>query len=82
MAEVSLFGSGGGDLAGVAIEISVVWEVFRKVVNISSIAGLLGNFGQISYLSAKVFLIALTRTLAKDWGRFKLNVNCVAFGYI
>jgi len=57
-------------------------EVFRKVINISSIAGLYGNFGQISYLSAKVFLIALTRTLAKDWGRFKLNVNCVAFGYI
>ena len=57
-------------------------EVFRKVVNISSIAGLYGNFGQASYSSAKASLIGLTRTLAKEWGRYKVNVNCVAFGYI
>lgn len=57
-------------------------EVFRKVVNISSIAGLYGNFGQASYSSAKASLIGLTRTLAKEWGRHKVNVNCVAFGYI
>src|SRR3546814_12985344 len=57
-------------------------EVFRKIVNISSIAGLYGNFGQASYSSAKASLIGLTRTLAKEWGRFKVNVNCVAFGYI
>src|SRR3546814_6799898 len=50
-------------------------EVFRKVVNISSIAGLYGNFGQASYSSAKASLIGLTRTLAKEWGRFKVNVN-------
>src|SRR3546814_10212646 len=35
-----------------------------------------------SYSSAKAALIGLTRTLAKEWGRFKVNVNCVAFGYI
>ena len=57
-------------------------EVFRKVVNISSIAGLYGNFGQVSYSAAKASLIGLTRTLAKEWGRFKVNVNCVAFGYV
>ncbi|HTU09578.1 MAG TPA: SDR family oxidoreductase [Allosphingosinicella sp.] len=57
-------------------------EVFRKVVNISSIAGLYGNFGQASYASAKASLTGLTRTLAKEWGRHKVNVNCVAFGYI
>lgn len=57
-------------------------EVFRKVVNISSIAGLYGNFGQTGYSSAKASLTGLTRTLAKEWGRFKVNVNCVAFGYI
>ncbi len=57
-------------------------EVFRKVVNVSSIAGLYGNAGQASYSSAKASLIGLTRTLCKEWGRYKVNVNCVAFGLI
>ena len=57
-------------------------EVFRKVVNVSSIAGLGGNVGQVGYASAKASLIGLTRTMAKEWGRFKVNVNCVAFGLI
>ncbi|SEC77562.1 3-oxoacyl-[acyl-carrier protein] reductase [Rhizobiales bacterium GAS188] len=57
-------------------------EVFRKVVNIASIAGLYGNAGQASYSSAKASLIGLTRTLCKEWGRYKVNVNCVAFGLI
>lgn len=57
-------------------------EVFRKVVNISSVAGLYGNFGQVAYGSAKAALIGMTRTLAKEWGRHKVNVNCVAFGYV
>ncbi len=57
-------------------------EVFRKVVNISSISGLYGNAGQASYSSAKAALVGLTRTLCKEWGRYKVNVNCVAFGLI
>lgn len=57
-------------------------EVFRKVVNVSSVAGLGGNVGQVGYSSAKASLIGLTRTMAKEWGRFKVNVNCVAFGLI
>jgi 3-oxoacyl-[acyl-carrier protein] reductase len=57
-------------------------EVFRKVVNISSIAGLYGNAGQVSYSAAKASLIGLTRTLCKEWGRYRVNVNCVAFGFI
>lgn len=57
-------------------------EVFRKVVNVSSIAGLYGNAGQAAYSSAKASLVGLTRTLAKEWGRYKVNVNCVAFGLI
>jgi 3-oxoacyl-[acyl-carrier protein] reductase len=57
-------------------------EVFRKVVNISSISGIYGNVGQSSYASGKAALFGLTRTLAKEWGRYKVNVNCVAFGLI
>ncbi len=57
-------------------------EVFRKFVNISSIAGLFGNAGQASYSSAKASLVGLTRTMCKEWGRYKVNVNCVAFGLI
>ena len=54
----------------------------RKVVNISSIAGLFGNPGQAGYASAKAAVAGLTRTLAKEWGRYNVTVNCVAFGLI
>ena len=57
-------------------------EVFRKIVNISSVAGLGGNPGQVNYATAKAGVVGMTRTLAKEWGRYKVNVNCVAFGFI
>ncbi len=57
-------------------------EVFRKVVNVSSISGTMGNAGQANYASGKSAVVGLTKTLAKEWGRFKINVNAVAFGYI
>lgn len=57
-------------------------EVFRKVVNVSSISGTMGNAGQANYSSAKAGVIGLTKTLAKEWGQFKVNVNAVAFGFI
>lgn len=56
--------------------------VVRKVVNISSQAGTGGNAGQANYASAKAGVIGLTKTLAKEWGRFNVNVNAVAFGLI
>ena len=57
-------------------------EVFRKIVNISSISGTMGNAGQANYSSAKAGVTGLTKTLAKEWGMFKVNVNAVAFGFI
>jgi 3-oxoacyl-[acyl-carrier protein] reductase len=57
-------------------------EVFRKIVNVSSISGTMGNAGQANYSSGKNGVVGLTKTLAKEWGQFKINVNAVAFGYI
>ncbi|WP_174839725.1 SDR family NAD(P)-dependent oxidoreductase [Solimonas terrae] len=57
-------------------------ENFRKVVNISSIAGTGGNAGQINYSAGKAGILGMTKTMAKEWGRFKVNVNAVAFGLI
>jgi 3-oxoacyl-[acyl-carrier protein] reductase len=57
-------------------------EVYRKVVNISSTSALNGNAGQMNYSSAKAGVIGMTRALAREWGRFNVNVNAVAFGLI
>ncbi len=57
-------------------------EVFRKVVNISSTSGTMGNPGQANYSAAKSAVVGLTKTLAKEWGGFKINVNAVAFGFV
>jgi 3-oxoacyl-[acyl-carrier protein] reductase len=57
-------------------------EVFRKIVNVSSISGTMGNPGQANYSSGKSAVVGLTKTLAKEWGQFKINVNAVAFGFI
>ncbi len=57
-------------------------EVFRKIVNVSSISGTMGNAGQANYSSGKSAVVGMTKTLAKEWGQFKINVNAVAFGYI
>jgi 3-oxoacyl-[acyl-carrier protein] reductase len=56
--------------------------VIRKVVNISSMAGTHGNAGQVNYSSAKSALVGMTKTMSKEWGRYKVCVNCVAFGFI
>jgi 3-oxoacyl-[acyl-carrier protein] reductase len=57
-------------------------EVFRKIVNITSISGTMGNAGQVNYSSAKAGVTGLTKTIAKEWGQFKVNVNAVAFGFV
>ena len=57
-------------------------ERFRKIVNITSISGTMGNAGQVNYSAAKAGVVGLTKTLAKEWGGFKINCNAVAFGFI
>jgi 3-oxoacyl-[acyl-carrier protein] reductase len=57
-------------------------RVQRKVVNITSISGTDGSPGQAGYSSGKAAVIGLTRTMAKEWGRYNVNVNAVGFGLI
>ena len=63
-------------------EIASGQRVMRKVVNITSISGTDGNAGQAGYAAGKAGVIGLTKTLAKEWGRYNINVNAVGFGLI
>ena len=57
-------------------------EIYRKVVNISSTSGVFGNAGQINYAAGKAGIVGITKAMAKEWGRYKVTVNAVAFGLI
>lgn len=63
-------------------EVSEGVRVMRKVVNITSISGMDGIAGQAGYGSAKAGIIGLTKVMAKEWGRYNVNVNAVGFGFI
>jgi 3-oxoacyl-[acyl-carrier protein] reductase len=54
----------------------------RKIINVSSVSGTQGNAGQANYSTAKAGVTGLTKTLAKEWGSFNVQVNCVAYGWI
>src|SRR3984893_3684760 len=57
-------------------------RTMRKVVNITSIADTDGSAVHAGYSAGKAGVIGLTRTMAKEWGRYNVNVNCVGFGLI
>ncbi|MBF6619057.1 MAG: SDR family oxidoreductase [Patulibacter sp.] len=57
-------------------------EVFRKVVNVSSTSGVMGNPGQANYAAGKAGIVGVTKTLAREWGALRINVNAVAFGFV
>ena len=56
--------------------------MMRKVVNITSISGIDGIAGQAGYGSGKAGINGLTKVMAKEWGRYNVNVNSVGFGLI
>jgi 3-oxoacyl-[acyl-carrier protein] reductase len=56
--------------------------VARKIVNVSSTSGTYGNVGQANYSSGKAGIIGLTKTMSKEWARYNVQSNCVAFGFI
>jgi 3-oxoacyl-[acyl-carrier protein] reductase len=63
-------------------EASAGRSIVRKVVNVTSISGIDGNPGQAAYSSGKAAILGLTKTLAKEWGRYNVTVNAVGFGLI
>lgn len=63
-------------------EVSRGSPICRKVVNVSSVSGLYGEATQAGYSAGKAALLGLTKTLAKEWGRYNITVNAVACGYI
>lgn len=54
----------------------------RCIINVSSTSGLHGNAGQCNYATAKMGIVGLTKTIAKEWGQFGIRCNAVAFGFI
>lgn len=63
-------------------EIAAGQIVMRKVVNISSVSGIDGNAGQAGYGAGKAGINGITKVMAKEWGRYNVNVNSVGFGFI
>jgi len=63
-------------------EIAEGKRVQRKIINVSSTSGVAGNAGQVNYSAGKMGIVGVTKTIAKEWGRFNINVNAVAYGFI
>jgi 3-oxoacyl-[acyl-carrier protein] reductase len=75
------------NLKGYFNYIRAVAPIFReqksgKIVNVTSINGLRGKFGQANYSASKAGIIGLTKTVARELGKYGINVNAVAPGLI
>ncbi len=65
-----------------AVTKGMMKQRYGRIVNISSVIGIMGNPGQVNYAASKAALIGVTRTLAKELGSRNITVNAVAPGYI
>lgn len=75
------------DLKGYFNYTRAVSPIFReqksgKIVNLTSINGLRGKFGQANYSAAKAGIIGLTKAVARELGKYNINVNAVAPGMV
>ncbi|HAZ31972.1 MAG TPA: 3-oxoacyl-ACP reductase [Dehalococcoidia bacterium] len=53
-----------------------------RIINVASVAGLMGNVGQINYSAAKSGIIGLSKTVAREWARFGVTCNVIAYGFV
>ena len=60
----------------------MVRQRFGRIVNVASVAGLIGNAGQANYAAAKAGMIGFTKSLAKEWASRGITANAVAPGFI
>lgn len=61
---------------------AMIEQRYGKIISLSSIVGFTGNFGQSNYVAAKSAIIGLTKTWARELGRYQINVNAIAPGAI
>ncbi len=65
-----------------AVSPFMIEKAYGRIINTSSVVGLYGNFGQTNYAATKSGVIGMTKTLAKELGKYSITVNAVAPGFI